>query len=88
MTRTANYAIATAALVAVVAAATYGPNVFSGESERDKRLAALRQVALPGDGLPLFGALLQEIPDVVAQVPCACCGNSLKWCYSGGCPPT
>lgn len=40
------------------------------------------------DGKALYAFLLEQIPDVVAQVPCACCGESLKWCYEGGCPPS
>ncbi len=43
---------------------------------------------LPPDGLALYRTLLREIPEVVSQVPCACCNQSLSWCYEGGCPPT
>ena len=43
---------------------------------------------LPPDGLALYQTLLKEIPEVVSQVPCACCNQSLSWCYEGGCPPT
>lgn len=42
---------------------------------------------LPPDGEALYAALLEQIPEVVAEVPCSCCGESLKWCYEGGCPP-
>lgn len=40
------------------------------------------------DGKPLYAFLLEEIPEVISQVPCACCDQSLKWCYEGGCPPS
>ena len=43
---------------------------------------------LPPDGLALYRTLLEEIPEVVSQVPCACCKQTLSWCYQGGCPPT
>ena len=43
---------------------------------------------LPPDGLALYRALLEEIPEVVSQVPCVCCKKTLDWCYEGGCPPT
>ena len=80
------FALASAAVVAAMIA-IYGSS-FTGESAREQRLAALQQVVLPEDGLPLFQALLEHIPDVVAQVPCACCDKSLTYCYTGGCPPT
>ncbi len=53
-----------------------------------ERLARLQQLRLPADGLALYQTLLREIPDVTSQVPCACCGESLTWCYEGGCPPS
>lgn len=40
------------------------------------------------DGAPLYAFLLKEIPEVVSQIPCSCCGQMLSWCYEGGCPPT
>ena len=43
---------------------------------------------LPPDGLALYRALLEEIPEVVSEVPCVCCKKTLDWCYKGGCPPT
>jgi hypothetical protein len=43
---------------------------------------------LPPDGLALYRTLLEEIPEVVSEVPCACCKQTLSWCYEGGCPPT
>jgi len=43
---------------------------------------------LPPDGAQLYRVLLEEIPEVVAAVPCACCGKVLAWCYQGGCPDT
>ena len=81
------FAIAAAAVVAA-AVVIYGSSSFTGESEREKRLAALRLVVLPEDGLPLYKTLIEHIPDVVKEVPCACCGESLTYCYTGGCPPT
>ena len=43
---------------------------------------------LPPDGAQLYRVLLKEIPEVVSEIPCACCGESLAWCYRGGCPST
>ena len=43
---------------------------------------------LPADGEPLFRFLLAEIPEVVAEVPCSCCGRKLAECYRGACPPS
>ena len=83
----ARSAIAAAAVVVAVVA-IYGSSFNTGKSDGDQRLVALRQVVLPEDGLPLYQALLEHIPDVVAQVPCACCDKSLTYCYPGGCPPT
>lgn len=77
-----------AVLLVSTLAAVVGFSTFSGDDGDSARLVALQQVALPEDGLPLYQALLKEIPDVVAEVPCACCDKSLKWCYTGGCPPT
>ena len=53
----------------------------------DDRMKRLQTLGLPADGLALYQFLLQEIPDVVSQVPCACCKKMLSWCYEGGCPP-
>ena len=69
-------AIVTAAVVAVLAVGSY---LLQGESQPPP---------LPPDGLALYRTLLREIPEVVSQVPCACCNQSLSWCYEGGCPPT
>lgn len=68
--------IATVAVVAVLAAGGY---LLQEESQPPP---------LPPDGLALYQTLLREIPEVVSQVPCACCNQSLSWCYEGGCPPT
>ena len=59
-----------------------------GAEPSEERLARLQQLRLPADGLALYQTLLREIPDVTSQVPCACCGESLTWCYEGGCPPS
>ena len=45
------------------------------------------EAQLPPDGLPLYRFLLKEAPELVSQVPCACCGKMLKACYLGACPP-
>ena len=75
---TTNRYVAVAVLVAVVAAA-------GGYLARN----ALPPLAeLPPDGLALYQALLTQIPEVVSEVPCACCNKTLRWCYEGGCPPT
>ncbi len=68
--------IATVAVVAVLAAGSY---LLRGQGQPPP---------LPPDGLALYQTLLREIPEVVSQVPCACCNQSLSWCYEGGCPPT
>ncbi len=68
--------IAVAAVAAVLAVGGY---FLQGESQPPP---------LPADGLALYQTLLREIPEVVSQVPCACCNQSLSWCYEGGCPPT
>ena len=67
--------IALAAVAAVLAVGYF----LQGESQPPP---------LPPDGLALYQTLLKEIPEVVSQVPCACCNQSLSWCYEGGCPPT
>lgn len=54
----------------------------------EARLAHLRRLEIPEDGLPLFRFLQREIPDVVSQIPCSCCGEMLTACYEGRCPPT
>ena len=58
------------------------------DSQQDERLARLRETELPPDGLELYQTLLREIPEVVSQVPCACCGEMLSACYRGACPPS
>ncbi|MBW2605841.1 MAG: hypothetical protein JRE28_16285 [Deltaproteobacteria bacterium] len=40
------------------------------------------------NGKVLYEFLLKEAPDLVAQIPCSCCGEMLDWCYKGGCPFT
>ena len=60
----------------------------SVDNQTDSRLARLRGMELPPDGLDLYQTLLTEIPEVVSQVPCACCNKMLATCYRGFCPPT
>lgn len=38
------------------------------------------------DGKVLYAFLSEQIPQVISQVPCTCCGKTLDWCYAGGCP--
>lgn len=54
----------------------------------DPSRAHLQEIKLPADGLALYKALLREIPEVVSEVPCACCNQKLSACYEGLCPPT
>ncbi len=43
---------------------------------------------LPPDGDELFAFLLKEIPDVVSEIECTCCGKKLADCFHGACPGT
>ena len=70
-----NIIVVAIALLLLVLAGSY----ISFESNKPREL--------PPDGIALYKALLEEIPEVVSQVPCACCNKTLKWCYEGGCPP-
>ena len=63
-----------------------GRGIFFSEPV-DDRMERLQTLSLPADGLALYQFLLQEVPDVVSQVPCSCCKKTLSWCYEGGCPP-
>jgi hypothetical protein len=40
------------------------------------------------NGKILYEFLLKEAPELMAQIPCACCDKTLDWCYKGGCPFT
>jgi len=37
------------------------------------------------NGKVLYEFLNKEAPELMAQIPCACCGEMLDWCYEGGC---
>jgi hypothetical protein len=52
----------------------------------EQRLTRLRQLHVPRAGAARFAFLKQEIPDIVGQITCSCCGNKLTECYDGACP--
>ncbi|MFQ6003661.1 MAG: hypothetical protein ACE5KJ_07940 [Candidatus Zixiibacteriota bacterium] len=54
----------------------------------DSRRARLSRLTLPPDGSKLYSFLLREIPDIVSEIPCPCCGEYLDVCYKGRCPFT
>jgi hypothetical protein len=54
----------------------------------DPRRERLSELTLPPDGLKLYSFLLKEIPDIVSEIPCSCCGEYLDACYKGKCAPT
>lgn len=56
--------------------------------ELDPQRERLSQLTLPADGSELYSFLLKEIPDLVSDIPCSCCGEYLDACYKGRCPPT
>ncbi|MFT5086188.1 MAG: hypothetical protein ACI8PG_000535 [Planctomycetota bacterium] len=75
-------------LVIVLAAGMYIGASNSAEAPTAPDRVRLQEVTLPADGLALYKTLLKEIPEVVSEVPCACCNQKLSTCYGGFCPPT
>lgn len=76
-----------AALVVALGAGAWGAYRFFAESpEHVERLARLRQLQVPTNGAFLYTFLMKEVPDVVSQIPCSCCGRTLNQCYGGACP--
>ena len=57
-------------------------------NQPDNHRSRLQKMELPPDGLALYHTLMQEIPEVFSQIPCACCGDMLSDCYQGSCPPS
>jgi hypothetical protein len=79
--------IATLGLIALtLAAAGWGLYQVLQPDAAQQRLAELRQLQLPSAGVARFAFLKQEMPDIVGQVTCSCCGNKLIQCYNGACP--
>ncbi len=78
-------AVALLALLAMVASKVY---LSQEGADLDGGRARLSQLTVPPDGSKLYSFMLREIPDIVSELPCACCAMSLEWCYEGGCPPT
>jgi hypothetical protein len=79
--------MATFGLIALtVAAAGWGLYQVLLPDAEEQNLARLRQLQLPPAGAARFAFLKQEIPDIVGQVTCSCCGNKLIQCYDGACP--
>ncbi len=74
--------------VALLAGAAWGVYHALQPDAKQQRLAHLRQLQLPSPGAARFAFLTQEIPDIVGQVTCSCCGNKLLECYNGACPVT
>lgn len=58
--------------------------LFAGSEESRKNMPPLPKE----DGKVLYEFLLKEAPELMAQIPCACCDKMLDWCYKGGCPDT
>jgi hypothetical protein len=77
-------AVALLALLVMVASNVY---LSQDGADLDGRRARLSQLTVPPDGSRLYSFMLQQIPDIVSELPCACCAMSLEWCYEGGCPP-
>ena len=75
-------------LVLVLAGGMYIGASNTPDTTADPQRVRLQHVTLPEDGYPLYKALLREIPEVVSEVPCACCDQKLSTCYEGFCPPT
>ncbi|NIN00838.1 MAG: hypothetical protein GTO24_22975 [candidate division Zixibacteria bacterium] len=80
-----NAAVALLALLAI-----FVPELYLSQSgaDLDDRRTRLSQLTVPPDGLKLYRFMLKEIPDIVSEIPCACCTMTLDECYRGGCPPT
>ncbi len=62
--------------------------LFQNADGLDNRRERLSRLTLPPDGSELYSFLLKEIPDIVSEIPCPCCGEYLDVCYKGRCPPT
>lgn len=75
-------------LLAVLALAISVLHFSESDNQLDNQRERLAQLTLPPDGSKLYSFLLREIPDIVSEIPCACCAMSLDACYRGGCPPT
>ncbi len=58
--------------------------LVAGSDDRRKEMPPLPKE----DGKVLYEFLLREAPELMAQIPCACCDKTLDWCYKGGCPYT
>ena len=80
-------AILTAMAAAALLAAGFIAYFPAGKSMPGEKADTGEMASIP-DGLSLYSFLLREIPEIVSQVPCACCNHALSWCYQGGCPPT
>ena len=74
--------------VTVLLLIAFASAVNFSDNHPDTRRARLQNIDLPPDGLALYHTLMQEIPEVVSQVPCACCDEMLSACYQGACPPS
>jgi hypothetical protein len=77
-------AVALLALLAMVGSKAY---LSQDGADLDGQRERLSQLTVPPDGSKLYSFMLKEIPDIVSELPCACCAMSLEWCYEGGCPP-
>jgi hypothetical protein len=77
-------AVALLALLAIIV-----PQLYMSQDvvDLDDRRTRLSRLTLPPDGSMLYNFLLREIPDIVSEIPCACCAMNLNACYRGGCPP-
>ena len=78
-------ALAILAVLTIVVSKLY---LSQDGADLDGQRAHLSRLIVPPDGSKLYSFMLKEIPDIVSDIPCACCAMNLDWCYKGGCPPT
>lgn len=78
-------AVALVALLAIIV-----PQLYMSQNvvDLDDRRPRLSRLTVPPDGSKLYSFMLKEIPDIVSEIPCPCCGEYLDACYKGRCPFT
>ena len=78
-------ALAILAVLTIVVSKLY---LSQDGADLDDQRARLSRLTVPPDGSQLYSFLLREIPDIVSEIPCACCAEYLDACFKGRCPPT